>query len=206
MANIAVINNWGNYDYPFNEWAHTYNVNTREELVDNLNDLDCVVFTGGTDINPSIYGEVPHPATSRPDIKRDKEEVSIFELCTSWGIPMIGICRGAQLLCALNGGKLHQDVRGHTREHKMFTNKRSMWVSSTHHQMMKPNYHGIVLGWANQGVLPDESPEPEVVWWPGSCSLGVQYHPEYLSSEEEAFKYFVSLAKALLNEEKLENV
>jgi gamma-glutamyl-gamma-aminobutyrate hydrolase PuuD len=207
---IVIVNNWGHYERPFKEIDHTFNAENKEDIVDNLNDINLIVFTGGTDISTWIYGEAAHPATSFPDTSRDREEMAIFELATSCGIPMVGICRGAQFLCAMNGGKLYQDIRGHGRDHLMFSsNHKPMSVSSTHHQMMRPNYHNkraILLGWAAQKSLEDESPEPEVVWWPNSCCLGIQYHPEYLEPSSEAFKYAVNLTKSLIFNEDLCNV
>lgn len=206
MAGL-IVNNWGGYEIPFEKIGATYNIDIAEELDSMLDVADFVVFTGGTDINPELYNEPRHPATSPSDHKRDKREVEIFQLALNYGIPMVGICRGAQFLCAMNGGKLHQDVRGHTRTHLMFTKKRRPFlVSSTHHQMMRPNYHrATLLGWGDQGALEDLTPEPEVVWWKDSACLGIQYHPEYLDPSEEAFKYAVTLTRALLNGEDLSN-
>jgi putative glutamine amidotransferase len=75
-------------------------------VVKKVAESSLVVFTGGTDINPRLYGERPHSHTEQPDDKRDTEEKEIFEKALSMDLPMVGICRGAQFLCAMAGGRL----------------------------------------------------------------------------------------------------
>lgn len=114
--------------------------------------FDLVVFSGGHDVDPSVYGEELHPSTSTW-LERDLGEGAIFSKCVELSVPMAGICRGSQLLTVMNGGKLIQDVSGHAngKEHKMrYINRRllrsglentaikDISVSSTHHQMMYP--------------------------------------------------------------------
>lgn len=100
---------------------------------------DLMIFEGGTDINPRLYGAKPHPATQRSDHKRDLLECQAFGNAKKNNIPMLGICRGAQLITALVGGKLIQDINGHHHSHLVATGdgKRFM-VTSLHHQMMYP--------------------------------------------------------------------
>ena len=70
---------------------------------------DLIVFTGGSDVDPSTYNE-DNTDSYGTDIARDKIEVGIYEKCLEKGIPMVGICRGGQLLNVLNGGKMIQDL------------------------------------------------------------------------------------------------
>jgi GMP synthase-like glutamine amidotransferase len=104
-------------------------------------EADLVVFSGGSDVDPQLYGEKPHKSTFF-DAKRDDIDMRLYLMCLENGIPMLGICRGAQFLHVMNGGKLFQDVDGHNGSHSMhdiMNNKHIEKVSSCHHQMVMPN-------------------------------------------------------------------
>lgn len=109
-------------------------------LVDKVEDADIVLFTGGEDVDPSLYDCEKHPTTTS-NIRRDLREKAIFEqvkpnqLC-------IGICRGSQFLCVMNGGKLIQNVNGHCMfgTHEIVSRRAltTYEITSTHHQMQYP--------------------------------------------------------------------
>ncbi len=84
--------------------------------VDILDRIDGMVFAGGSDVDPALYGEVPHPTTSvKPE--RDKAEMMLLRAALDRDLPVLGVCRGLQLMTVLYGGRLHQhlpDVLGHT--------------------------------------------------------------------------------------------
>lgn len=113
------------------------------DIVDDINDADLAVFTGGSDVNPALYGQHKHSSTHF-DVDRDKQDQEYYMACYEQGIPMIGICRGGQFLNVMNGGRLYQDVDGHAIPgvHKAFLNGAiiPVDVTSTHHQMMVPNH------------------------------------------------------------------
>lgn len=113
------------------------------ETVVDIEDADLVVFVGGEDVSPELYGEWCHPTTS-PSYYRDESEMEVFQFAREIGLPMAGICRGAQFLNVMNGGTLWQDVDGHaiggTHTAYLIGNLVPVEVSSTHHQMMRPNY------------------------------------------------------------------
>ncbi len=153
---------------------------------------DLVVFTGGADVDPQLYGEVPHPSV-HCDPERDSEEMDLFLLCKSQGIPMLGVCRGAQFLHVMHGGKLYQDVDEHVGDHRMFDIRAKEWiekVSSVHHQMVIPNSNlGMeVLAttskaktrWRNDKTC-DRGPiaDCEAFFYRDTCTIGIQGHPEY---------------------------
>jgi putative glutamine amidotransferase len=80
--------------------------------------LDGLVLTGGKDVDPARYGRAPHPITDTPRPDRDAWEFALLERAVSVDLPVLGICRGAQVLNVLRGGTLHQhlpDVVGHER-------------------------------------------------------------------------------------------
>lgn len=167
---------------------------------------DVVCFTGGTDIDPEIYGAGRNIRTGFPDFDRDTRERQVFDLCKRNKIPMVGICRGSQLLCALNGGKLYQHVKGHGMPHEMRTHDdRNMIVTSSHHQMMNPwNERGALLdgaqllGWSvrrsttYQEVTEVDPPpvDPEVVYFSKTNSLCHQPHPEWMQYDAPYRRYF----------------
>ena len=169
------------------------------ELVDNLEDADIVMFTGGEDVTPSLYDAQQHP-TTYSNIQRDLEEKAVFEkvkpnqLC-------IGICRGSQFLCVMNGGKLIQNVSNHAHfgTHPIIGMRRAdEWeITSTHHQMQYPFnledsqyeilYFAAKRSFYYEGDGINEPPvEPEIVLYKvegkPKC-LAIQGHPEMMRPE-----------------------
>ena len=180
-----------------------------------IEQANLVQFTGGEDVNPSLYDEVPHPHTH---FSRDRDDwcIELYQLALQLGIPMTGICRGGQFLNVMNGGKMFQHCDGHgiwdTHEATIVETGVKVSVTSTHHQIMRPNYEtGIVLMEAPQlgtfkeyMVLDEEfgwsvlnspkSADVEAIYYPDTLSLCYQPHPEYCdekSSCVQAYKYFL---------------
>lgn len=169
------------------------------ENVSKMEDADIVMFTGGEDVDPSMYNcDKRHPLTYS-NIQRDIREKEIFEKVSDNQL-VVGVCRGSQFLCAMNGGILVQDVRGHAigRTHPITNGKEIYEITSTHHQMqypfVLPENEYDVLYWANNigfshtGYLIDaeliiEKGEPEIVYYhrPGKPKcLAIQGHPEMM--------------------------
>jgi len=105
-------------------------------------DADVLLFTGGADVSPQIYGQPPHKRT-HCDVNRDNYETALFAIGKDK--LKVGICRGAQLLNVLSGGSMLQHVSGHTSSHDLVLlhekNAIMRDVPSTHHQMMLPSPH-----------------------------------------------------------------
>ena len=156
---------------------------------------DLIIFTGGEDINPSMYGEPVGMYTAYLP-KRDSFCNKLWNYAIENEVPTIGICRGAQFLCVKNSGSLIQHVNGHGSYHMIKAqNGEQMYMSSTHHQMMNPftaplgSYQILAYtaprisntylnGW-NKPVDPPQV-EPEVVFFRYTKSLAIQGHPEYM--------------------------
>jgi len=156
--------------------------------------LDALIIGGGDDISPEHYG-AEHDGKARIDPERDRLEIDWIEKALAKGTPLLGICRGAQLINVVMGGSLHEDIR-HLR--KRTSNRRGLLpskrvqldatsmlaavcrknnlrVNSLHHQAVKAPGHGMqVVGHdLDQLVQAIESDD-------GRLIIGVQWHPEYL--------------------------
>lgn len=86
-----------------------------------LDGLDGLILTGGKDVDPARYGQAPHPTTDEPDRVRDAWEFALLGEALRRGLPVLGICRGAQVLNVALGGTLTQhlpEVIGHTHHQK----------------------------------------------------------------------------------------
>jgi len=119
-----------------------------------LIDADVVVFSGGEDVNPALYGEKPHRTTYFTE-SRDAYEKQVYDTCVKDKKFMFGICRGAQFLHVMNGGTLWQNVQGHGgRSHLIVDLEDDVRVSATsiHHQMLKDNNRLVVIAVCEEQV------------------------------------------------------
>lgn len=151
---------------------------------------DLVVFTGGPDVNPAYYGAEPHKATHW-SVGRDNDDIQAYKKCLDLGVPMFGVCRGMQFLHVMNGGRLFQDVDNHNGDHQLYDVVKQRIiprVSSVHHQMVMPNIGMTILATTHKSEkrwLDDTSyqhghkADIEAMFYPDTCCLGVQGHPEY---------------------------
>lgn len=206
--------------YPFNQlFSESVRVTSKNVL---QGDVDAVVIWGGEDISPSIYGQRVSKFTGASDRMSDRDlvEYTLFNAAREAGIPIIGICRGAQLACAASGGTLVQHVDGHAgRPHGMITDDgRRIVVNSLHHQMMYPfNTEHRLIGWSENklsaryiGEHDEEiehmhfksTPEPEVVYFPETRALAIQGHPEFIDDVNSPFiQYTLELTQKLMRGE-----
>jgi anthranilate/para-aminobenzoate synthase component II len=156
---------------------------------------DIICFTGGSDVTPSLYGEVNHKTTFN-DPNRDEREIKLFDYAQAHKIPCVGICRGGQFLNVMSGGKMFQDVEKHCYAHNLtdLVTGEVIYVSSTHHQMMRPTEDAIIIATSVLGgrrewmeghvVKRDISKEDyEVVFYERTNCLCFQPHPEFVGSE-----------------------
>ena len=165
--------------------------------------LDALVISGGDDIGPEHYGG-DIDARVRLDPERDALEIEWIEHALERGIPLLGICRGAQLINVVLGGNLHQDIRQlrkltynrpgllPTKQVRLEPGSRvaricgreQLRVNSLHHQAIKNPGEGLrVVGRdldeITQAVESDDRP-----------IIGVQWHPEYLMYLPAQFRLF----------------
>jgi putative glutamine amidotransferase len=155
--------------------------------------LDALILAGGADLDPSVYGAAREPATAAPRPDRDAGESALLAAATEADLPVLGICRGMQLMVAAAGGALHQhlpDVVGHTRHqaalgvygpHPVTTVPGSRLAALIGPHATVPSYHhqGIadagtltVSAHADDGTI-EAVERPAARFW-----LGVLWHPE----------------------------
>lgn len=189
------------------------------EIVDSLNEANIVMFEGGEDVDPSLYNELDHPYTSS-NIKRDLYEEPMFKEAIKKGKYIIGICRGSQLACVINGGILVQHQENKYGKHLIETyDNKSIEVTSSHHQAQYPfrlpkeDYK--ILGWSKGlsrfhqgGDKKEMNPEVEceIVYYPKTKCLAIQSHPEWQfppknNEQKETIDYMQGLIRKLLNNE-----
>lgn len=177
-----------------------------------LDRFDALVLPGGGDIDPATYGEAPHAANlygMRPE--SDLFEIAMVREAAKRRMPVLGICRGLQVINVAFGGNLHQDLPEHPQDlagrafapHYRTTiapgsrlhgvvGRDEIVVNSLHHQGVKDVGEGLrVVATALDGVV--ESLETENAGWD---MVAVQWHPECLHKDHSTalFEWLVEVA------------
>jgi len=192
--------------YPFDSLLHSDGeVVSVTDPADMTSYDSALVVWGGADISPKLYN---HPTSEQCfpyATRRDEVEWALIKEAISMEIPIIGVCRGAQMLCAAAGGYLLQDVHYHAGVgHSVHTKDgHTFYVNSVHHQMMVPEgtEHDLIA-WASKNVgapyiyrdnkafqPPEGWKEPEFVYFPKIDGYAVQWHPEMMDLQSEATNY-----------------
>ena len=160
--------------------------------------LDGLILAGGADIDPDTYGEAPHAATAGTRRERDDFEIALARRALERDIPLLGICRGMQLMNIARGGTLTQhlpDDLGHEDHRRVpgsfdgadhdvrlaggslaarAAGETDHATKSHHHQAVAQLGAGLVeTGWSTLDELPEAIEDPE-----RRFALGVQWHPE----------------------------
>lgn len=168
--------------------------------VDKPADADLIVFPGGSDVDPELYGH--KNVGSYIDKIRDRRDIATWNMGRVYATPMVGICRGGQFLNIKSGGTMYQDVDGHLGNHKIITDDGEEYeVTSTHHQMMKPAKDAKIIAVSTQknSFVKDQDGVHkgiygyEVLFYEHTNSLCFQPHPEYNSCPEKTTDWFFSL-------------
>lgn len=193
--------------------------NYGEKPEDLLKDVHLLILGGGEDISPSLYActNVASHASETLSM-RDEFELRMFTAATKMGIPILGVCRGAQLVCAATGGSLIQHVDNHAGgSHSIFIeaglleeDKRVVLpMTSAHHQMMHPEGTSYqLLAWTPKRSkvyvhsIDPFSPltvDPEIVYFRDTNALGVQGHPEWMDPRSDTVAAVRKLCRDFLN-------
>jgi putative glutamine amidotransferase len=175
-------------------------------------ELDGILLPGGVDVDPAHFGEEPIPEMGEVSPERDALELELARHAARQGIPLLGICRGIQVINVALGGSLYQDlptqgfktiqhyqksesgVLGHSLEQTACSPLESLFpkhfrVNSYHHQALKALAPGLrAVAAAPDGVV------EAVVLEGHPFYLGVQWHPELLPEQWSIFRVFVEAA------------
>ena len=183
--------------------------------------IDGLLIQGGLDVTPSLYHEEPKPETDGTDLQTDMFIIEAIKQAAERKIPILGICRGLQILNVAYGGNLYQDLKyaginddSHKQDYgdtqnikhvinvekdsilsKMFPNNKTLYVNSFHHQAIKdlaPNFK--IDAKANDGIIEAIHLDTSDQW-----IFAVQFHPEqnmrYNNDFKSIFTEFIKQAK-----------
>lgn len=165
-----------------------------DEDVSILDRVDALVLVGGADVGARRYRAEPHPTADQPRTTRDTSELHLYRGARMRDLPVLGICRGLQVMAVAHGGSLHQHLPEvselvHREAPARFVDHEATFtpgslvatavgatkaiVNSSHHQAVDDPGDLQVTGWASDGTI--EACEDD----DAAFVLGVQWHPEH---------------------------
>ena len=194
--------------HPFDSWGLWEDYDVAHDP-DDLRTGDTLIIHGGSDISPSLYGKKVSKQTwaSENPSQRDIAEMSLIQRATELGCPIIGICRGGQLLCAAAGGYLIQHLDNHGGvNHPVVTNDgKQFYVNTIHHQMMMPgNTKHELIAWTperlskryfDEDTMVEVPKENEFIFFNDIKGFAIQWHPEGMSEKSAANIYLERFVK-----------
>ena len=173
-----------------------------EQAVQDALTCDGLLLPGGGDMDPKFYGQARIPACGEPNLLRDAAEPLLLRAFLATDKPVLGICRGIQVMNAVLGGDLYQDIKpfehlphnGHWAKVHTVTVRRgtllsrilgqdTVLVNSQHHQAVDRVAPGFTLAALSEDGIVEAIEKPDE----GFC-LGVQWHPEWLSDADPAMQ------------------
>ena len=173
-----------------------------EQAVQDALTCDGLLLPGGGDMDPKFYGQARIPACGEPNLLRDAAEPLLLRAFLAADKPVLGICRGIQVMNAVLGGDLYQDINpfehlphnDHWAKVHTVTVRRgtllsrilgqdTVLVNSQHHQAVDRVAPGFTLAALSEDGIVEAIEKPDA----GFC-LGVQWHPEWLSDADPAMQ------------------
>ncbi|MBM3688703.1 MAG: gamma-glutamyl-gamma-aminobutyrate hydrolase family protein [Actinobacteria bacterium] len=179
---------------------------------DVLDRVDGLILIGGADIGPATYGAEPHPTTDQPRLQRDVSEILLCRGARDRDLPLLGICRGLQVMAVAHGGTLIQDLPdagyglAHREQPGTFTQHdvafadgsriaaiygtTTLGTNSSHHQGIADPGSLVPTGWSHDGLVEVcEAPDARF-------AIGVQWHPEHPDRRATELPLFRALMDA----------
>ena len=163
--------------------------------------LDAVLLAGGEDVDPSNYGESPAPQLGPTDPHRDAFELALTRGALADDVPLLGICRGQQLLNVALGGTIRQHVDGHVQDALRTSRTHRVGIEAgTRHAALLGNevevnsFHHQVVERLGDGVLAaahDDAGLIEAIDVPDRRAMAVQWHPEVFGGDP-VFQWLVT--------------
>ena len=173
-----------------------------DQAVQDALTCDGLLLPGGGDMDPKFYGQARIPACGEPNLLRDAAEPLLLRAFLAADKPVLGICRGIQVMNAVLGGDLYQDIKpfehlphnGHWAKVHTVTVRRgtllsrilgqdTVLVNSQHHQAVDRVAPGFTLAALSEDGIVEAIEKPDARF----C-LGVQWHPEWLSDADPAMQ------------------
>ena len=164
------------------------------DMTNLLKSIDGLIISGGPDVSPTLYGQTPGPMTKEFYSDQDETEIGLISSALEMDMPLLGVCRGMQILSIAHGGSLHQhldDTPGHeghggydgeSTDHGVIVEKDSIlaelmgtsfFVNSTHHQgVADPGSLNVSAIAEHDGLIEAVERKDK------KFCLGVQWHPE----------------------------
>ncbi len=171
--------------------------------------LDGLILSGGGDLHPKLWGEQPHYGLGEVDCRRDSWELALVGAAYAADLPLLGICRGMQVMNVWGGGSLWQDLQEMPQRllHKQTAPAKQPWhevklsgrlaeicgvaeggtaeVNSFHHQGVRRTGEGVTAcAWAPDGLVEG------IMLTKRRFAVGVQWHPERLGGAEKLWEAF----------------
>ena len=192
-----------------------------------LSQLDAVILTGGGDVAPERYREARKPECGKEDRERDDFELTLTELALEAGLPILGICRGCQVLAVALGGTLIQDIEQETGIPRIAHSQEPPYNRPVHRVLIRPE--GLLYRILGKDAIETNSSHHQSVAVPGETMhidavsqdgivegfsvrgsdrlLGVQFHPEHMAATDpdalKIFQYLVCQARKYHDESQL---
>ena len=164
------------------------------DMTNLLKSIDGLIISGGPDVSPTLYGQTPGPMTKEFYPDQDETEIGLISSALEMDMPLLGVCRGMQILSIAHGGSLHQhldDTPGHeghggydgeSTDHGVIVEKDSIlaelmgtsfFVNSTHHQgVADPGSLNVSAIAEHDGLIEAVERKDK------KFCIGVQWHPE----------------------------
>ena len=187
-----------------------------QKAISQMLQCDGLLLSGGEDVDPKYYGQTPTEKCGIPDVRRDEAELKMLDAFFATGKPILGICRGEQLMNVYFGGTLHQDIgelskcshddypRKNLGNHAValtsgtklagIMRRKALRVNSLHHQAADKLGNGLIVSAVSEDGITEGIEHTKHPF----C-IGVQWHPEhmvrYTKVQRRLFDAFVKRCK-----------